>query len=179
EAQSFSLDLAQFVSDADSAASTLVYAHAGSTQLPPGLTLSGAGLLSGTPQIGTSVGEHTLRFAVSDGTTTTTSEPFKLTVLRAGRVDLAVSATAAPNPARPSETVTWTFSIANLAPDTAAPNVRLDVDVTGAPFTFDTGTAQGCTVTPASGGSTVACTIATPIAGGGSRDVVLTGRGSQ
>src|SRR5690606_23627614 len=109
----------------------------------------------------------------------TTSEPFELTVLRAGRVDLAVTATAAPNPARPSETVTWTFSIANLAPDTQAASVRLDVDVTGAPFAFDSATAQGCTVTSATGGTAVACTITTPIAGGGSRDITLTGRGGQ
>src|SRR5690606_15797688 len=120
EARPCSLDPPQFVSDPDHAASSLDYARSGPPQLPPGLTLSGAGLLSGTPQVGTSVGEHTLRFTVSDGSATTASEPFKLTVLRAGRVDLSVTVTAEPNPARPSETVTWTFSIANLAPDTAA-----------------------------------------------------------
>src|SRR5690606_35336716 len=56
---------------------------------------------------------------------------------------------------------------------------RLDVDVTGAPFAFDSATAQGCTVTSATGGTAVACTITTPIAGGGSRDITLTGRGGQ
>src|SRR5690606_12492735 len=58
-------------------------------------------------------------------------------------------------------------------------SVRLAIDVTGnAAFAFDSAAAQGCTAAPAGGGAVV-CNVAGTIAGGGTRDIALTGRGTS
>jgi VCBS repeat-containing protein len=54
EGSPFDVDLARFVTDSDTAAGSLRYAA--TAGVPAGVTLSAAGRLSGTPQIGASVG---------------------------------------------------------------------------------------------------------------------------
>ena len=68
EGSAFDIDLARFVTDSDTAASSLTYAA--TAGVPTGVTLSPAGRLAGTPQLGASVGTHTVRFTVSDAVNT-------------------------------------------------------------------------------------------------------------
>jgi VCBS repeat-containing protein len=173
EATPFDLDLSQFVTDSDTEKSALTYAAI--SGLPPGLTLSAAGRISGTPTLTTSVGTHTIRFRVNDAENEVIGE-FTLNVLLAGRVDLGVTLSAAPSPVQVDAVATWTVVVANRSPGTDAPGASLAARFTSeVPFTFDAPPA-GCTATPAANGTDVTCTLG-PLPGGASATIALTGRG--
>lgn len=172
----FELALSRFVGDEDTPAASLTYAA--TAGLPGGLALSAAGQISGTPEIATSVGTHTVRFTVADGETTVPGQ-FVLTVLPAGRVDLAVTMSAAPNPV-PLETPTaWTITVANRAQQVGAQGATLEASFEGeVPFAFDAPPASsGCTLTPSGNRSALKCSLG-PLAANASTTLTLTGRGS-
>ncbi len=174
ELAAFSLNLGDFVSDVDTAASSLSYAA--TTALPSGLTLGTTGILSGTPAFTTSVGDFVVGFEVSDGPNTV-SGSFNLTVLRAGRADLAVAVSAAPNPVALNTTATWTFTITNNAPLVDVGGISLQAAFAGeVPFQFAAPT-NGCTISPAGNETQVSCTLG-PLAGGATTAVTLAGTGS-
>lgn len=174
EGAALDLDLAQFVTDSDTAAAQLRYAAVGG--LPPGLALSSAGRITGTPALGTSVGTHTVRFRVEDAESEVAGQ-FTLIVILAGRVDLAVTLSAAPSPAPVEAPTTWTIVIANRAPATSAPGVSLSARFAGdVPFRFDAPATSGCTLTPAANQNDLACTLGA-LAGGATTTITLTGRG--
>jgi len=172
----FELDLTRFVSDDDTELASLEYAA--TAGVPPGLSLSGEGVLSGTPQIAASVGTHTVRFTVADATTTVPGQ-FRLAVLPAGRVDLTVTMSASPNPVPIDTPASWTATVANRAPQVGAAGASLEVTFAGeVPFAFDAPpTSSGCTLTAPGGQSQLECTLGA-LAGGTSTTVTLTGRGS-
>ena len=175
EGAPFNLELAQFVTDSDTAASELVYAAVGA--LPRGLALSAAGLLSGVPEVGASVGTHTVRFTVADAANTVQGQ-LQLVVLTAGRVDLATTMSVAPNPTTLDVPATWTITIENRAPQMDSSGASLEALFVGdVPFRFDAPTTPGCTATPSGDQTRLSCTLG-PIAGGASTTVTLTGRGS-
>ena len=172
----FSLNLADFVSDADTQPGSLVYAS--TSALPAGLTLSPSGLLSGTPALAISIGDFAVSFTVSDGPNAVpVAQPFRLTVLRAGRADLALSLAAGPNPVPLNTTATWTFTISNNAPQVAVGAISLQALFAGeVPFQFDTPVA-GCTFTPSGNQTQMSCTLG-GLAGGATTSAAFTGRGS-
>lgn len=175
EASAFELDLARFVTDTDTAAEALEYRATGG--LPNGLSLSSAGRLTGTPEVGASVGAHTVRFTVADGATSVSGQ-FRLVVLAAGRVDLATSMSVTPNPATLDAPATWTITVANRAPQVGANGATVEgLFVGDVPFRFDAPATPGCTLTPSGDEHRLACTIG-PVAGGASTSITLTGRGS-
>jgi VCBS repeat-containing protein len=174
EGSPFDFDLAAFVTDSDTAASALTYRA--TRPLPPGLTLSAAGRLTGTPAAGGTVGTHTIAFTVADKSTTVSGQ-MRLVVLAAGRVDLAPSVSVAPNPVTLEEPASWTVTVLNRAQvesNGASLNVTFVGDV---PFRFDALTTPGCTLTPSGNENRLACTLG-PIPGNASTSVTLTGRGS-
>jgi hypothetical protein len=173
EGTPFELDLARFVTDSDSAAGSLTYAATGG--VPAGLSASAAGLLSGTPQIGASVGTHTVRFTVADGESTVPGQ-FRLVVLPAGRVDLAVTMSPSPNPITLDTPTTWTLTVTNRAPQVAAPGAALEATFAGqVPFLFDAPPpTSGCTLAPNGDQTNLSCAIG-PLAGGASATITLTG----
>lgn len=170
------IDLAAFVTDSDTPATSLTYAVTGGA--PPGLALSPAGRLTGTPQIGASVGTHTVRFTVFDGTNTVPGQ-LRLVVVPAGRVDLTVTMSASPNPVTLDTPTTWTLIVTNRAPQMQAPGASLDATFAGeVPFRFDPPSpTSGCTLTPNGDQNRLMCALG-PLAGGASTTITLTGRGS-
>jgi VCBS repeat-containing protein len=175
ENTAFALDLTPFVTDTDTAAGSLSYAA--TAGLPAGLTLSAAGQVSGTPAIGGSVGTHTVRFTVADAENTVPGE-FRLVVLPAGRVDLAVAMSASPNPATLETPVAWTLTVTNRAPQVEALGASLEASFAGeVPFRFDAPTTAGCTLTSSGDRTNLVCTLGR-LAGGASTSITLTGRGS-
>lgn len=172
----FELDLTRFVSDDDTELGTLTYAA--TAGVPSGLTLSPAGVLSGTPEVATSVGTHTVRLTVADATTKVPAQ-FSLAVLPAGRVDLAVTMSASPNPVPLDTPTSWTTTVTNRAPQVGAAGASLEVTFAGeVPFSFDAPPASaGCTLTPSGSQSLLKCSLGA-LAGGASTSVTLTGRGS-
>ena len=172
----FELDLARFVSDDDTDSSALTYAA--TAGVPGGLSLSAAGVLSGTPQVGSSVGNHTVRFTVADAASTVPGQ-FSLAVLPAGRVDLTVTMSALPNPVPLDTPTSWTTTVTNRAPQVGAAGASLEVTFAGeVPFAFDSPAASsGCTLTPSGNSSLLKCSLGA-LAGGASKTVTLTGRGS-
>ncbi len=175
EGAAFDLDLTTFVSDPDTPAGELKYAA--TSGLPPGMTLNAAGRLGGTPTLGSSVGEHTIRFTVADATSRVPGQA-AMTVIPAGHVDLAVSLSVAPTPAELEAPVTWTIEIANRAPDVGAPGLTLEASFAGdVPFRFDAPATPGCTATPTANRTQLSCTLGA-LAGGASTTIALTGRGS-
>jgi hypothetical protein len=177
EGTPFELDLASFVRDTDTAAGSLTYAATAGT-VPAGLSLSAAGRLSGTPQLGASLGTHTVRFTVADDPQ---NQPvpgqFQLVVLPAGRVDLAVTMSASPNPVTLETPTTWTLTVTNRAPQVQAPGASLVATFAGqVPFRFDPPPpTSGCTLAPNGDQTKVTCAIG-PLAGGASATIALTGR---
>jgi VCBS repeat-containing protein len=171
------IDLAPYVTDSDTPATSLIYAATG--VLPPGLALSAAGRLSGTPEPGASVGTHTVRFTVSDGKNPPVAGQLRVVVLPAGRVDLAVTMSASPNPVTLETPTTWTVTVTNRAPQVQAPGATLDVTFAGeVPFRFDAPSpTSGCTLAPNGDQNRFTCTLG-PLAGGASTTILLTGRGS-
>ncbi len=167
----FTLNLAQFVTDSDTPPASISYAAVGA--LPPGFTLSSAGVLSGTPPLGQGGTSFDVRFIASDGSNTAQGQ-LRLTVLGAGQTDLAASVTAAPNPAAVGAQVTWTFAVANKSAVDVG-GASLTIAFTGdVPFALDDVSAAGCTAAPSGNGTQVACTLG-PIAGGATAQVTLTG----
>ena len=166
----FSLDLAPFVADPDTPASSIAYAASGA--LPAGLALSSAGAISGIALPGT----YTVSFTARDAVSATLGH-FNLTVLRAGRADLAVAANAAPNPVAVNAPANWVFTITNNAPTVAVGGFTLDATFTGdTPFQFAPAPA-GCTLTASGNESHLVCTLGA-LAGGASTTVTATGTGA-
>jgi VCBS repeat-containing protein len=176
ETTPFDLDLARFVTDSDTEAGSLTFAA--TAGLPPGVTLSAAGRLAGTPQTGSSVGTHAVRFTVADEENTVPGQ-LRLVVLPAGRVDLAVTMSASPNPVTLETPATWTLTVANRAPQVEAPGATLEATFAGeVPFLFDVPPpSSGCTLAAAGEHSTLTCTLGR-LAGSAQTSIALTGRGS-
>jgi VCBS repeat-containing protein len=175
EGAPFDLDLATFVTDADTPAGGITYKA--TSGVPPGLTLTAAGRLSGTPPLGASVGAYTMHFTVADAKSVVPAQ-VAVTVIKAGRIDLAVTLSATPNPVTLDAPVTWTITIANGAATAGAPDVTLDALFSGdVPFRFDAPTTSGCTATPSGNQTALGCTLG-PLAGGASTTITLTGSGS-
>ena len=102
----------------------------------------------------------------------------RVVVIAAGRIDLAVTLTAAPTPAALDAPVTWTITIANRAANVVAPGVALDALFVGdVPFHFNPPTTAGCTATPTGNQTALLCTLGS-LAGGATTTITLTGRGS-
>jgi VCBS repeat-containing protein len=175
EGAAFDLDLATFVTDLDTPAAELRYAA--TDGLPPGMTLNAAGRLGGTPTLGSSVGEHTVRFTVADATSRVPAQ-VTLTVIAAGHVDLAVTLSVAPTPVELEAPVTWTVAIANRAGNVGAPGTTLEASFSGdVPFRFDAPATPGCTATPSVNHTQLSCTLGA-IDAGATTTITLTGRGS-
>ena len=174
EGAAFDFDLTTFVTDPDTPAGSITYAATGG--LPPGMALSGTGRLSGTPTLGSSVGRYTVQFNVADATNRVPGQ-LVLNVMTAGRIDLAVTLSAAPTPVPLDAAATWTISIANRAANVVAPGVSLEAIFNGdVPFRFDAVTTAGCTATPSGNQTTLTCTLG-PVAAGATTTITLTGRG--
>ncbi len=168
----FTLDLAKLVTDPDTPASGVAFAASGA--LPAGLSVSGAGVVAGTLM---QPGDYTVSFNARDATTSVPGR-FKLTVLRAGRADLSVRASAAPAPVAINAPATWTLIVTNNATDVTVDRVSLDATFAGAaPFQFDAVATAGCTLTASGNESRLACTLG-PLAGGAAATVTLTGSGA-
>jgi VCBS repeat-containing protein len=175
EGAAFDFDLAKFVTDPDTAAGGITYTLASGA--PPGITLSSAGRLSGTPQLGASVGQHTINFTVADATNRVAGQ-LVLNVITAGRIDLSVALSAAPSPVQLDAVATWTIAIANRAANVSAPAVSLETVFSGdVPFRFDAPTTAGCTATPTGNQTKLSCALGA-LAGGATATITLTGRGS-
>ena len=175
EGSPLDVDLARFVTDSDTAASSLTYAA--TAGVPTGVTLSPAGRLSGTPQIGASVGTSTVRFTVSDAVNTVPGQ-FQFAVLPAGRVDLAVTMNASPNPVTLDTPTTWTLTITNRATQVGAPGASLEATFAGeVPFVLDApAPSSGCTLAPNGDQTRLTCSLGA-LAGGASASISLTGHG--
>ena len=171
----FSVNLATFVTDADTPATSLVFSS--TTPLPAGLALAANGVLSGIP-LAAGIGDFAVGFRVSDGPNTVpATPPLHLTVLRAGRADLELSVVAAPHPVPLNTAATWTFTIKNNAPTVDVGGITLQAVFAGeVPFQFDAPIA-GCTLTPSAGATNLSCTLG-PLAGGATTSVAVTGRGT-
>jgi VCBS repeat-containing protein len=167
----FTLNLAQFVTDADTPAQSIAFAAAGA--LPAGLSLSPAGVLSGVPQV--TSGAVTVAFTATDATPPAVSGQFSFTVLRAGRADLALALSAAPNPVTIGTSATWTFTVANQSPTVEVPSFTLAATFGGdVPFRFDAPSTPACTASAAGNDTQLACTLG-PLAGGASTSVTIAG----
>jgi VCBS repeat-containing protein len=174
EGAPFDFDLAPFVTDPDTPAGSITYAATGG--MPPGVALSAAGRLSGTPTLGGSVGQYTVAFTVADATSRVPAQ-LAVTVIAAGRIDLAVTLSAAPSPVVIESPVTWTVAVANRAANVSAPGVSLDALFVGdVPFRFDAPTTSGCTLTPSGNQTALVCALGA-LAGGATTTITLTGRG--
>jgi VCBS repeat-containing protein len=174
EGAAFDLDLAKFVTDPDTPAAELSYVAV--SGLPPGVALSAAGRLGGTPKLGASVGQHTVRFSVGDKKSRVPAQ-LALTVIPAGHVDLAVTLSVAPTPVELEAPVTWTLAIANRAAGVTAPGATLEASFAGnVPFRFDAPATAGCTAAPSGNQTELNCTLG-ELAGGASTTITLTGRG--
>jgi VCBS repeat-containing protein len=166
----FTLDLKPFVTDPDTPAASIVYTATGA--LPPGVTLSSAGVVSGT----VAPGAYIVRFTARDATGGAPGQ-FNLTSLAAGRADLAVALSATPNPVGVNAVATWTLAITNNAPTVGVDALSLDATFTGdVPFRFDPPATPGCTMTATGNESHLVCALGA-LAGGASTSVALTGSG--
>jgi VCBS repeat-containing protein len=174
EGSPFDFDLAAFVTDSDTPAADLQYTA--TRELPPGLALSAAGRLTGTPTVGASVGTHTATFTVADDTTAVPGQ-MTLVVLAAGRVDLSATISVAPNPVTLDAPASWTITIENRA-QVASNGASLETAFVGdVPFLFDAPATPGCTITPSGNQNRLSCTLGA-LPGNASTSVTVTGRGS-
>jgi VCBS repeat-containing protein len=170
----FQLSLATYVTDPDTPAASLVYAAVGA--LPTGFTLAPSGLLSGTAPA-PAADPVTIRFTVNDGTSTVPGQ-LRLTLLRAGRVDLAVAVSAAPSPVALDTPAAFTFTITNSARDVEVGAVSLEAVISGeVPFRFGPPATPGCTATTTDRQTTLSCTLGA-LAGGATTAVSLSGSGA-
>jgi hypothetical protein len=168
-----SLDLAQFVTDADTPLASLSFTT--SSALPAGLSLSLAGLLTGVP-LAAGVGDYAIELTVADAARSVKGA-FNLTVLRAGRTDLDVAVTAAPNPAAVNTSATWTLTVGNNS-QVEVPSLSLTAMFTGeVPFTFGSPSTPACSLAPAGNGTQLSCNLG-PLPGGASTAVTLPGSGN-
>ena len=143
--------------------------------MPAGLSLGVGGLLAGTPLL-TGTGDFAIELAVSDGPNRASGR-FNLTVLRAGRADLAVAVAAAPNPVAVNALATWTLTVTNNS-QVDVPSLSLTGTFTGeVPFTFSTPSTPACVLTPSGNNTQLACSLG-PLAGGASTPVTLSGSGT-
>jgi hypothetical protein len=172
----FSLDLSAFASD-EEAGTELVYAVSG---LPAGLAFDAAtGLVDGIPQLGNSAGEYLVGFTVSDGVNPPVATSFMLTVLRADRLDLSLAIAVTPNPVVVNGTATWTFTVANAAPQVAAGSgVALGASFSGDGAVVYDPAPAACTLTPLGGATELACTLG-PLAGGSSTTLSVSGTANR
>jgi VCBS repeat-containing protein len=176
ESVPYTFDLGPFFTDNDGDA---LYFAANTGAHPTGLPLSGnleidpdgsltgfAGRIFGTAanEDTSDLGPRTITVTVSDlpfddpafdPTLNTAQAEVLLTIAALGRVDLALTAAAAPNPAGVNAPVTWDITITNGSPLVAVDEgqVVLDATFSGVPFTFTATT--GCTVT----GQSLSCTV--------------------
>ncbi|HZF31205.1 MAG TPA: tandem-95 repeat protein, partial [Gammaproteobacteria bacterium] len=172
----FALNLTQFVTDTDTLAQSIVYAAAGG--LPAGLTLTPAGVLSGVPLLPVGNVPLTVAFTATDGTPPAVRGQFVLTVLRAGRADLAVAVSAAPNPVAVGAAATWTLTVTNQSPLVDVPSFALDVVFGGdVPFRFDAPSTPACAASTTGSETRLACTLG-PLAGGAATSVTISGSGN-
>ena len=168
-----SLNLAQFVTDSDTPLASLRFTT--SSALPAGLSLSLAGLLSGTP-LAAGVGDHTIELMVNDATRGVKSS-FNLTVLRAGRTDLDVAVTAAPNPVAVNTLGTWTLTVSNNS-QVEVPSFSLTALFSGeVPFTFASPSTPACSLAPSGNSTQLSCSLG-PLPGGASTAVTASGSGN-
>jgi uncharacterized repeat protein (TIGR01451 family) len=139
--------------------------------LPPGLTLSPAGLLAGTPM---AIGTFPFTVKVTDHSSPVRTATRDLSVtVTPGSADLAVSLGATPNPVGANKTLTYTATVRNAGP-AAAQDVRL-TDVLPSTASFIEVKAAGFSCqTPAAGATgTAICTLPT-LGSGVSKTVVFT-----
>ncbi len=166
----FTLDAAPFFSDVEG--DELSFDASG---LPPGLTIDSAGLISGTPALDISVGDYSVELTVSDGSDVLITS-FGLSVLRAGRADLAVDVAATPSAAVINESTDWSITITNNAPQVEVATIALQVVFSGpVPFALDDPADAACALTTS---TQVDCTLG-PVGGGGSITVTISGAGDQ
>jgi Bacterial Ig domain/Bacterial surface protein, Ig-like domain/FG-GAP-like repeat/Putative Ig domain/Domain of unknown function DUF11 len=166
----FELDLAAFVSDSDGPAPLQFETVA----LPPGLTLSLAGLVSGVPTAA-GLGANTARFSVSDGSNVVEGS-FKITVRDERITDLRVELVAGPNPVAVGVRASWSitlFNESNYQVDSATVSGRFTAE---APFTFDNPSDSGCVLQPGVVETHVDCQVP-PLPAGESATIELTGTG--
>lgn len=166
----FELDLAAFVSDSDGPSPLQFEA----VVLPPGLTLSLEGVVSGVPTPD-ALGANTASFSVSDGSSVVQGS-FKLTVRDERITDLRVELTAGPNPVAVGARASWSitlFNESNYQVDSATVSGRFTAE---APFNFDAPSDSGCVLQPGVVETRVDCQVAS-VPAGASATIALTGTG--
>jgi VCBS repeat-containing protein len=175
EGAPFTLNLAQFVTDADTPPASITYAAV--SGLPAGLSISAAGLVSGSPAFPPGGTPYTVAFTASDATTAVNSQ-FRLAVVRAGAgADLAVAMSVGPNPVAVGAPATWTLTVKNQSTLDVS-SFTLDAQFGGdVPFRFDAPSSAACTVSAAGNGTHLACALG-PLAAGASTAVTIAGSGS-
>jgi VCBS repeat-containing protein len=82
-----------------------------------------------------------------------TAVPFALTISSLDRVDVGITASAAPDRAVRNEAVAWRFTVSNANPFVAVDDVTLDLEFSGVPVDFTNTT--GCAVN----GQTLNCIV--------------------
>lgn len=169
----FTLALGDFVTDVEN--DPLTFSVEG---LPPGLTFDAAGAtIGGTVPLDTPSGTYEATLTVSDGSASASATiPFSL--LGADEADLEALMAVEPRPALVGEAVTWTATVRNLATIDVG-NLEFVVVFSGsAAAQIDAAPDPACASERRGNDTVVTCSWA-PLVGGGSRDVVLTGRGTQ
>src|SRR5690606_29640848 len=125
EGQTFTLDLADYVSDVEN--DPLEFSASG---LPPGLDVDpSSGVVSGRVDTGIEARDYEVEVTVDDGDDTSRSS-FVVAVVMADRADLEAAVEATPNPALVDEAVTWTLTVINRG-DVDVANVSLDAEFSG------------------------------------------------
>ena len=100
-------------------------------------------------------------------------------MLPAGRVDLAVTLSATPNPVTLDAPTTWTITVTNRSPrHDAAGRVATALFRGDGPFRFDAPTTPGCTVDAVRQSNHAELAPLGPLAGGATATITLTGRSS-
>jgi PKD repeat protein len=167
------LDLAALFSDPEG--DTVSFSVSG---LPPGLSATAGGLITGAPLIVDSVGDWSVRVVATDSGTppAETVAVFDWRVLAAGRADLSVAVRPAPATALVGATAVWTYTISN-ASQLAVGNIALAAEFAGAPFTLGALPA-GCASRVGAAVPAVDCGIG-PLAPGASVDVAIPGSVAQ
>lgn len=150
--------------------------------LPPGLTLSSAGVLSGTPS---SAGSHQFTVTATGSSGATASQQNTVTISAetpppspppAARADLAVHLSASPNPVKSGRELTYTVVVSNAGPDTARPVRMTDVLPGATQFTtIAPGPGWSCTTPPVGTSGTLTCD-ALALASGTSSSISFTVR---
>jgi hypothetical protein len=167
----FSLDVSVHFTDPDGDA--LTFSASG---LPPSLSISAAGLISGTPTTA-DVRPTPIEVTVTarDPRNAQVSDSFQLFVQATARADIAVeSIVVQPAAALVNETVEWAFTVRNRGPNDGGA-IELDVKLAGTPLFL---TNNPCTLTESGDRTALTCAVA-PLPAGDSTTVRLTGSASQ